>query len=193
MSLRDTAGPGGYVATEKSSALPSGNSNLSGNSLRALSTTKGASQTSDVLGSLASTAHQDGFIRKFISDPLVGISSIQAQTWQMGQVRSESNGAANTFSTFSLYVIKSDDTVRGFVYDSDTPLGGEWTDAGTVLSFSGSAVASIDPTDRLCLEVWYHAVQSMGVSYDNTIFYNGATDVTEASGAGDAAAWRGEP
>ena len=181
--LRDTtANTAGYVATEMSTVLPVGTGVLSGNAVRDLSQTAGSSQTTDTLGN-SLTGHSDLFLRKFIS-PTLAVSSISAQTWTIALAVSESDAGANAFTVASIYVLTNADTVRGFVYNSDTALGVEWslTEDGQVYTVSGSAVASVVSTDRLCFEVWAHsASQAMSFNYIRTLYYNGASAVTGAT------------
>lgn len=181
--LRETtANVTGFARTEQSSALPVGTLDDSGGVARDLETTKGAAQTSQANTTRAQTADQDGYFGKFISDPLA-VASISANTWTIGLAVQESNTNANAFLILSLYVLTAADTVRGFIYDSHTSLGVEWTTAedGQVLTFAGSAVSGIVSTDRLCLEVWHHAAQGMAASYTVTIYFAGATDVTDTT------------
>jgi len=189
--LRETTdNTAGYAATEQSTALPVGTSNQSGAVARDLKTTAGTSVTTGVLGSLAQTAHQDGFFRKWIS-PELAATSITAQTWTLGLAPSEGNNAGNAFTVCSIYVLKSDDTVRGFVYDSDTPLGVEWGVAarGQVLTVSGAAVSAVESTDRIVFEMWYHAEQAMAVSYGHDFSYNGTTEIVDGVNNSDPAAY----
>lgn len=193
--LRNTTGnTAGYAGTEKSTALPVGDLDDAGNGARDLETTKGSSQTSVTNATLAQTAHQDQYLGKWISDPLTGISSIDANTWTLALAVSESNGNLNAFTVASIYVLKNDDTVRGYIYDSDSPLGAEFatSEDGQVYSLAGSAVASVVSTDRLVVEVWVHATQSMAQSGTITIFFDGTTDVVDSTTT-DAASYLETP
>ena len=189
-----TANTSGYVGTEKSTALPVGTFDDAGNGARDLEETKGSSQTSVTNTSLAQTADQDQYMGKWISDPLTGITQIDANTWTLALAVSENNAAANSFTVASVYVLTSGDTVRGFIYDSHTSLGVEYTgtEDGQVYSLTGSAVTGVVSTDRLVVEVWIHAAQSMTVGYINTIFFDGTTDVVDATTT-DAASYLETP
>lgn len=192
-----TANTTAYGNSEWSTALPVGTVQTpsSGGGLHDLSTTAGTSQTSTVFTTLAQTAHQDGkYVGKFISDPLT-VSSVSANTWTLAFACSTSNANANPFFVGSIYVLKADDTVRGFVYDSDTALGSVWSTAeqGRVFTVSGSSVAGVISTDRLAIEVWYHAVQIMATAYTNTVFYDGTTDPTDTTATSNAASYISTP
>ena len=179
------------TAGEKSTALPVGT--FSGNSgtaeTRSLSEAKGAAQTSITLASLSQTAHQDNYLARFSSIPLAA-QAIPAQTWTLAVATSEGNAQANSFTIGSIYVWRpSTNAVVGFLYDSDTAVGVEWlaTEDGQVLSLTGSAVTAADG-DILVLEFWRHATQGMAAVYTQTIFFEGTTDVTDATTA-DAASY----
>lgn len=184
---------GSLVRTEKSTALPVGTFDDSGNVARDLETTAGSSQVSISNASLAQTTHQDQYLGKFISDTLA-VSSVDANTWTIALATSESNANANSFTVLSIYVLQSDDTVRGYIYDSDTPLGVEYggSEDGQVYTISGSAVASVVSTDRLAVEIWVHAEQSSAMALTNTLFFDGATDVVDATTT-DAASYISTP
>jgi len=175
-------GLGGYSIAEKSTALPVGTLVDDSALVRDLSTTKGAAQTSTGKSGLAQTAHQDIYADKWIS-PTLGVSQIDANTWTLALATGESNTNMNAFTVGSIYVLKSDDTVRGYVYDSDTALGVEYaaTEDGQVFTVSGSAVTGVVSTDRLAWEFWVHAVQAMAATYTATLYFDGTTDVTDTT------------
>ena len=72
-----------------------------------------ASQT--LLGS-ANTVAFNTYLGKFLS-PTLSVATIPAGTWEIGSVLVEDAGGANRFLALSVYVVKADDTVRGYVYD----------------------------------------------------------------------------
>jgi hypothetical protein len=185
--LRDLTSSNAPTAGEKSAALPVGT--FKGNSgtveSLSLSTTKGNSDVSTSITSLAQTAHQDGYIARFTSDPLTA-QTIPAQSWTCAIKCQESNASANAFFVLSLYIWRpSTSSVVGYIYDSDTALSTEWptTAAGRVFTISGAAITTQN-NDVLVLEVWYHATQGQSQSYTNRIYYNGATDVTSGGTGG---------
>lgn len=182
-----TANVSGYVSSEKSTALPVGTFNDSGRSPRDLSLTKSGTIGLASLTTLAQTADQDGYHGKWIS-PVVLSGGIDANTWSIGYFGSEGNNASNAFLCLSVYILTSGDTVRNFIYDSHTSLGVEYNGAGQVVTFSGSAVSGVANTDRLVVELWSHAGQSMANSYLNELAYSGTgSDMAPGSGFGDAA------
>jgi len=87
----------------------------------------------------------------------------------------------------------STSSVVGFIYDSDTTLGVEWgtTEDGQVLSPTGSAVTVL-AGDVLVISFWRHAAQGMAVAYTQTLYFDGATDVTDATTT-DAASYLETP
>jgi hypothetical protein len=177
-----TTNTAGYVTNEQSTALPVGTMRDFAFDNGDLETTMGAAQSSWTGVTFAQTEHQDVYLRKFISDPL-GVVSIDANTWTIAVAVAESNINANAFIVCSLYVLQVDDTVRGFIYDSDTPLGVEFatSEDGQVITVSGSAVGGILATDRLAFEFWVHAVQGNATDRNVVLYYDGTTDVTDAT------------
>lgn len=184
------------TAGEKSTALPvgtfKGNSGAGFEDLR-LETAKGAAQTSKVLSSLAQTADQDNYIARFTS-PALAAQTLSAETWTLAIAVSEANTNANSFFVGSIYIWRpSTSAVVGFIYDSHTSVGVEWvtTEDGQVLSLAGSAVTTLE-NDVLVIEIWRHAVQGMAAAYNQTVYFDGTTDVTDATTT-DAASYLEKP
>lgn len=176
-NLRDTTvNIGSLVRTEKSTTLPVGTLDDNGFAAKDLSRTAGSVETSYAGASLAQTAQQSQYFTKWISEGLVGVTSLAANTWSVRLKASEGNGAANAFVRVSIYVLTSADAVRGFVYDGTADLGAEVSGAAQDYTVSGSAVSSIVDTDRLVVEVWLVASQTMATAYTNTVFYDSAAD-----------------
>jgi hypothetical protein len=167
---------------EKSTALPVGtfNDQASGaDEGYALSTSIGTGATGFDNTTLAQTGHQDGWLLRHSSPPLAA-QTVNANTWTIALSVVESNNNANAFLALSVYLWRpGSSSVVGYIYDSDTPLGTEWTttQAGQVITFSGSSVTAQDG-DLLVLEVWEHATQGMTTSYTVTVYINGTTAVT---------------
>lgn len=190
--LRDLTAADPPSNGEKSTALPVGT--FSGNSGagfedRALRTAKGTAQTSKALSSLAQTAHQDNYLARFTS-PALAAQTLAAQSWTLALAVSEANSNANSFLIASIYVWRpSTQAIVGFIYDSDTALGVEWstTEDGQVITVSGAAVTT-QTDDVLVFEVWRHAAQAMAVAYTQTVYFEGTTDVTGTTTA-DAASY----
>lgn len=189
--LRQVAADTPPSVGEKSAALPVGD--FKGNSetptLASLKTVKGVGQQGYQLGSSPQTAHQDNYLARFTS-PALAAQDITAQTWTLAVAISEANANANSYTICSVYVWRpSTQAVVGYIYDSDTPLGVEWgtTEDGQVLTFSGAAVTT-QADDVLVLEFWRHAVQAMSNAYVQTVWFDGTTDVTDAT-TSDAASY----
>lgn len=195
--LRDLLAANPPTAGEKSTALPVdaiGANNATGvQETRALDTAKGAAQASIAHNSDASTVARDNYMARFTSAPLAA-QTLSAETWTAALALSEGNAAANSFLNLSVYVWRpSTSAVVGFIYDSHTNLGVEWAagEDGIVATFAGAAVTTL-ADDVLVLEVWRHAVQGMATAYAQTLYYNGATDVVDATTA-DAASYLSKP
>ncbi|MDQ5870611.1 MAG: hypothetical protein M3547_00175 [Acidobacteriota bacterium] len=170
------------LTAEQSSAKPVGTLNAS-LSLRDLNTVKGSAQLDLSRNSLAQTTHQDGIRYVGFSAGLV-VTQIDANTWSFGLASNEANTNANTFTTVTLYVWRpSTNAVVGFIIDDDTPRGVEWgaTEDGQVFTVSGSAVSGVQAGDQVVFEWWYHSVQGMATAYLQQFFYDGATDVVDAT------------
>jgi len=183
--LRDAAPANDPGETENSTALPVGTFKDGAFAPESLSTTKGTVAIQRTLASLSQTAHQDVFWTSFSSAALAA-QTIDANTWTIAARVAEGNNAANAFTILSVYVFREPSTIVGFIYDSDTPLGNEWNGglSGRVATFSGSAVTA-SASDYLVLEFWAHSNQSMAMSYDYRLRYDGTVDATEGGG-GDA-------
>lgn len=191
--LRNLTADNPPTAGEKSAALPSdtlGANNATGtDETRSLRTTKGSVQTSISKNSDATTAARDNYLCRFTS-PALAAQTIAAATWTIAIALSEGNNNANSFLILSLYVWRpSTQAVVGYIYDSHTSLGVEWgaTEDGQVITFSGAAI-TVQAGDVLVLEVWRHAVQGMAAAYAQTVYFDGTTDVTDAT-TSDAASY----
>ena len=134
----------------------------------------------------STAAARDFWLGKYISDPIL-VSTVEAQAfgaWNAALAGLETNAALNAYWMVSVYVLKADGTVRGYIVDAhNDTLGSELTTSedGQVLGFAGAAVSGCISTDRIACEVWMHTSNSMGSSYTGTFYYNGATAVTEST------------
>jgi hypothetical protein len=140
----------------------------------------GASASQTLLGS-ANTVAFNTYLGKFLS-PTLGVATIPAGTWEIGSVLVEDAGGANRFLALSVYVVKVDDTVRGYVYDSPTALGPEAqiTPIASVDTFTGAAVTGIINTDRLVVEVWTSTPgQDAANVRRQTFTYDGTTTIVD--------------
>ena len=195
--LRNLTAANPPTAGEKSSVLPVdtlGANNATGTQeTRSLDPVIGTSETSIAHDSDATTAARDNYLSRFTSKAL-GAQTIPAQTWTLAVALAETNNAANSFLILSVYVWRpSTSSVVGYIYDSHTSLGSEWSTgkAGRVVTFSGAEL-EIQEGDVLVLEVWRHAVQAMAAVYTQTVYFDGTVDVTEG-GTGSAASYLESP
>jgi len=194
--LRASINPSTPTNGEKSTALPVGT--FSGNSGDGfenllLSTTKGSSQTSKTITSALSLLHQDMYLVRF-STPSLAAQTISANTWTLAVAVQESDTNAQSQTIASIYVYRpSTGATVGYVYDSDTALGVEFTTSedGQVYSLAGSSVTAQDG-DILVFEYWVHATQLLGLGYVNTLYFDGTTDVLDST-TSDAASYLSTP
>jgi hypothetical protein len=196
--LRNTAAPAGTPTSEQSSALPNGTSraHASAGSPLVLSTTKsGVNGSSRGITHDATTTHYDWLIGIWgYSLPVA--QNIAANTWTIAIAAYEDNGAANTGHEFSLYVYRSGSGVIGYIYDAHAALAAGVTRelatttpaAGIVGTVSGAAVTGVQAGDLLVLEVWHHVAQTMATAYISVPYFDGATEVTDGTALGAAAA-----
>jgi len=190
--LRGSTTPNSPTNGEKSTALPVGT--FTGNSgdgfeNLSLSTTKGSSQTSKTISSLIQLTHQDMYPARFSSQSLAA-QTFSAGTWTLALATSESDANAESQTVGSIYVYRpTTASVVGYIYDSDTALGVEYstTEDGQVVTVSGSSVTSQDG-DILVFEYWIHATQLISLGYTNTLYFDGTTDVVDSTSS-DAASY----
>ncbi len=177
---------------EKSTALPvgtfTGNSGTGFEDL-SMSSTKGTSQTSKTITSLAQNTHQDEYLARFTS-PTLGAQTIPARTWTLSVATKESATNANSFAVGSIYVWRpSTSSVVGYIYDSASPRNPEFTtgERGEIYSLSGSSVAT-QVGDVIVLEFWVDATQTGTASTKvNTLYFDGTGTITNGTGTSNAA------
>jgi hypothetical protein len=161
-----------------------------------LSTAKGAAQTSKVRATQAdNTTAQECYIARF-SSPALAAQTIAANTWSKGIAVQESNSNANQFMAAGVIYVWRPGTssVVGAVYDASGTYGTEHTTSedGEVLNISGSSVTTQDG-DILVYEHWTTGtIQGHASSYNITVYFDGTTDVVEATTT-DAASWLETP
>lgn len=130
----------------------------------------------------ATTAARSNYLLRATSEPLAA-GTFGSGTWNVALALLETNAAANSFLNLSVYVWRpGTSAVVGFIYDSSTNIGAEWgaTEDGVVTTFAGSNVTA-QAGDVLVCEVWRKATQSMGTAYAQAIFFDGGTDVVDAT------------
>lgn len=181
---------------EHSVALPSGTGAGSFTPWDQLDVAAGTIRGEVVGSSLAQTAHQDGAIQGFSSVQLKA-QTIGSGTWTLAVQLKESSANANALLVLSLYIWRpSTGAIVGYIYDSDTTLGSEWSTgpngSGQLVTFSGSSV-DVEDGDVLALEVWFHAAQASATSFTNSVFLNGSTAVTAGYTGTDPASYLEPP
>lgn len=131
--------------------------------------------------SSATTLHQTRRITTFISALFLSNYTIDAGTWTFAFAASENGTDANCLFGASLYVERAGATL-GFIFDAISNLSTEpgLTQAGRVITFPGAAIA-VTTTDRLVLEVWVDATQSVAATRIAGLYLGGLVEPTEGS------------
>lgn len=160
---------------------------------RSLSLSKGTSETSQAQTSLAQTGEQSGMLARFSSGPLAA-QAIAANTWTVAVALAESNASANAFLRVGLYLWRPSNSSQQLLYFVLADLGVEWSTAedGQVVTFTNSGTPTAADGDLLVLEVWSHATQAMATAYTHTLWFDGTTDVVDATTT-DAASYLETP
>ena len=187
--LTPTNDPG---ETERSTNLPSGAADFQdyGITVKALSTTKGSSETTVSGNSLAHNDHDDEFFTSFSSEALAA-QTIDANTWTIAVDVAQGSAFANSFIDICVYAFREPSTVVGFLSNTHVGRGNEWSSngGGRVVAV-GMAGVTVQAGDYLVFEFWRHTdAQSMDMAYTQTLFYDGGTDVTQGVDSGDAASY----
>lgn len=147
---------------------------------RQLKPTAGSAQTSGSLNTLAQTASQSGWLRRFVSDPL-NAQTIGAQSIVYSGAFAESNNSSDFLPTFGVYIWRpSDGTKVATLVPVGTttmaePATTQTARSGTATSVAGTASAG----DVLVVEVWRgKGTQVTSVSRSNTTYHDGATEAS---------------
>ena len=158
---------------------------------RSMNKTKGSSQVTMSWTSTATTATQMNYITKFISPPLQGHSSIDANQWRGHFSYAESNLSANvTFVAGVLYIWRpSTNALVGFIEDyTGLHTTGEPSAASTQKLFQGDFTAGSQPQvtgvangDVIVLEIYSRHQQSAASAYTISMYIDGATEYTDAN------------
>lgn len=161
---------------------------------RSLRENKGFVQAQITRNTDASSAARNGYHARFTSERLkAGTYGSGTITYAMAIV--ESNGASNFFQAASIYFWRpSNNTVVGFVYDSDTTIGTEaaTSETGEVNDITGSNVTILDG-DVLVLEFWRKQSQNNAAGRTNTIWFDGSTEPIDGTAISNAAAYINMP
>jgi hypothetical protein len=157
---------------------------------RTMSPSKGVSQTSLVLSSLANTSSNDYFFAKFVSEPLRGVTSISANTWNYAFAAAENNananypnGGSNLSVPTVAYVWRPSTQTKvgnivdvvnsGATFSEPAAINTETSEFGT---FAGSAVASVQDDDVIVFEYWARTTQGTATARNDTFYYDGTTE-----------------
>ena len=177
----------GYARTEKSANLPLTGTFIDSGKV-AEDLTQIPSGGDDVIitcNTDATTAQHSMYAGKWISDQLI-VSNIDANTWTFTLSVREGSSGCNAFLRLSVYVLKNDDTVRGYVIDGASNIGAEVPSGNglsLVYTFSGSQVTGIQSTDRLVIEVWFKANPAMaGADFVSSTYAGEEIWTTDSSG-----------
>src|SRR3990172_4188738 len=189
--FRDTnaaAGPTAKASTDTDSftSVPADK-----NTAKDMTVAKGTAQTS-VAGAYTTTATpRYTMIRMFVSPPLAAQTLNASDTYTIGVGQRESNAQMNLYFRFFVYVWRSGsgNVKTILVPTSDTTEEGT-TETGCVHNYTGATGNfSILENDRIVCEVWADIRNTKNVSYTATLYYDGTTDVLEATATSDAASY----
>lgn len=178
--------------SSQSTALPWGTNTTGTVTAGTMTTTIGTGTDSRSINSAAQTARQSGLFAIFTSDELEA-QTVSAQTWTMFVGNQSGNNRANPYVAASLYIWRSG-AVASYIYDAAAELGSEWTTTTSVESFTASIGSfTLQQGDRLVLEVWYTAAQDKGISYTNTLIWDGTDDTSTGNSNGSPASYISVP
>ena len=156
-----------------------------------MDTNIGITQASIVLNTININTLKNYYFTTFVSSPLNGISTINADNWKYAFAAQESNasanfpaGAANSPVYLNVYVWRpSNGTKVGTIIDGNTSsVFAECSSANTERamygSFTGSSVSSISNGDVIVCEIWFAITQAASTAYNDTFFFDGTTENT---------------
>jgi hypothetical protein len=153
---------------------------------RTMNTTIGTAQTSIAQSSIATTATRNYYFCRFVSQPIFQ-SSIAANTWTYNFAAKESTtagnfpvAATNQPVRVNCYVWRpSTSTKIGTILDGNTASTVDEVnppdEAAHHVTFSGSAVSSMQNDDVIILEIWFIITQPAAVSSTDTFYFDGTT------------------
>ena len=161
---------------------------------RVMNTTIGTSQTSLANSSLAFTAQKIYYCARFVS-PLLGQSSIAANTWTYSFAAQQSSASArfpvNTGNPayLNIYVWRtSTQAIVGTICDGATAnisISAFTTERAFTTTITGSAVSSINSNDDvLVCEIWFKITQGTAGTFTQTFYFDGATENTSNNTVG---------
>ena len=145
-----------------------------------------STQTSITGTTSAITSPQTGFIAKFVSDPLKGVSSISANTWTFNCASDMSSTNANFWiNGLYIYVFRPDvngGSIVGAIFENYSTAGGS-NPASTAekvnhYTISGNAVSGVSDDDVIIVELWSNTTQGMATSYTVHAYFDGGVVTT---------------
>ena len=161
---------------------------------RSMNTTKGTSQASLAITRAATNGvTQSSYMAKFISNPLIGVSSITAQTWVTHSAHAEGSTSSNFAGILlCIYVWRpsTDAKVGGQnIYDGSG--GGGFTEPasinterlakGNMSSGAGRSISGVQDGDVIICELFLRKTTSSSTTFTDTWYYNGATEYPSGS------------
>src|SRR3989304_3304775 len=189
--FRDTnaaAGPTAKASTDTDSftSVPADK-----NTAKDMTVAKGTAQTS-VAGAYTTTATpRYTMIRMFVSPPLAAQTLTASDTYTIGVGQRESNANMNLYFRFFVYIWRSGSgNVKTILVPTSDPTEEGTAETGCVHNYTGATGNySILENDRIVCEVWADIRNTKNVSYTATLYYDGTTDVLEATATSDAASY----
>lgn len=197
VSTLNVEGPEGVNANyDYSATLPVGtlNKQAVGIYVASLVGSAAAAQATRAAATLAQTAHQDIWIGRWTSRRMLDPGTFGAGDWTFGFAAAEASGV-HAQTILSLYVYRpSTNSIVGFIYDSDAPLGSEFatSETGRVVTFTGTDVTAQDD-DVLILEWWLHVTQDAAAISSVNGYYSGTTEPTDGAAASSSATYLALP
>ena len=182
-----TTGNTGTLPAGKHSASTPSVTATGANTQRSMDGTKGTTQTSSALTTLASTSAQPCLFRMFESTPLQA-QTISAGNWQLSMAGSEANANANLHFTACVYVWRPSTgaVVGSLIFDlaaASTIEPSTSETAVTDATISGGSVTALSG-DILVCEIWRDTtVQGNAIARVNTFFYDGTTEASASTNA----------
>lgn len=180
----------GLPTAEQSSLVADDNFEADQTKNRKINTIIGLAQVSLANASLATTAARNYYAARFVSKPLDVNQTISANTWIFNFAANESNANANFPVSGTNQVLRvnayvwrpSTQTKVGTILDGNSAAAYDEPSATSTEkvmhgTFAGAAVTAL-AGDVIIFEIWAVVTQGMGVSYTQTIYFDGTTENT---------------
>jgi hypothetical protein len=153
---------------------------------RAMDGTPGASQVSIAITTLAQTAAQAAWFRRWVSAPIAAQNVLGSVTAVCGG--SEANAGSNFSAIWVGYIWRPGTGASvGRLFDAGNAITS--SEAGTTetnLTVTGNSALTVTAADGdiIVIELWRNnATQTAATAWANTAFYNGTTDNSTTSNA----------